>query len=71
MLLSNNCVNNNKRDNFIRRRTIERSTEEIEAKMQEINERLHKLGTRLIACVDTKVDNGIKEDERKWTKTTL
>ena len=60
MLLLNNCVSNNERDNFIRCRSIEKMNKKIEAETHESNERLQKMETQLTACVDAKMDNAIK-----------
>ena len=62
-------MNNNERDSFISCRTIDTMNETIEAEMQEILERPEKMETRLTACVDLKVDNGIRATREKKYKS--
>ena len=69
MLLSVKCLSNNERDNFIKCRTIDKMNEKIETETQEINKKLQTMEERLTAVVDTRVDNAIKTTCEKVDKS--
>ena len=60
MPLYNNYVANKKRSNFESYQKIEKLNEIMEAETHEDNEPLQKMGTQLIAYVDTSVENFIE-----------
>ena len=60
MLLCVKCLKKNERDNFIKRQTIDKMNEKIETETQEIIKKLQIIEKRIIAVVDTRVDNAIK-----------
>ena len=58
MLLCNNCVEQNKRDNFIRCRTLAKAAEKIDS--LDVGEKLKNMEWRLTDLVDKKIGNATK-----------
>ena len=71
MVICNNCMSNNERDNFIGCRSIDRMNEKKEAEAHESNERLQEMETRLTACVEKKYTMPSKQHSREWTEAVL
>ena len=67
MLLCNNCVEQNERDNFIRCRTLAKVAEKIDS--LDIGEKLKNMERRLTDLVDEKIGNATKMTCDKVEKT--
>ena len=67
MLLCNNCVEQNERDNFIRCRTLAKFAEKIDS--LDVGEKLKNMERRLTDLVDEKIGNATKMTCDKVEKT--
>ena len=67
MLLCNNCVEQNERDNFIRCRTLAKAAEKIDG--LDVGEKLKNMERRLTDLVDEKIGNATKMTCDKVEKT--
>ena len=69
MLLCNACLDNDRRDSFIRSRTIEKTMETSKPDSLEVNDRLLGMEERLTTIVHDKVDNAVKSTYDKTEKS--